>query len=158
MGPRTPPRVPRNLCTYDKPDGDHRGSSRRDQPGYAVDRFGAPAAKTTYRVGPNAQAILDFGLERATEAVAAAGASRVERVPLIAPAGFHLLGTARMGSDPETSVVNADCAAHDVPNLMVIDGSVFVTAAALNPTSTIQAIALRAADRLIADRHNRETA
>ena len=119
------------------------------------DRFGVPAAKTTYRVGPNAQAILDFGLERATEAFAAAGASRVERVPLIAPAGFHLLGTARMGGDPDSSVINADCVAHDVPNLLVVDGSVFVTAAALNPTSTIQAIALRAADRLIADRHNR---
>jgi choline dehydrogenase-like flavoprotein len=123
-----------------------------------TDRFGIPAAKTSYRVGANTQAILDFGLARANEAFLAAGANRMVSIPLIAPAGFHLLGTARMGGDPETSVVDADCLAHDVPNLMIVDGSVFVTAAALNPTSTIQAIALRAADRLIADRRNRQVA
>ncbi len=55
-----------------------------------------------------------------------------------------------MGADRETSVVDADCVAHDVENLLVVDGSVFVTCGALNPTSTLQAIALRAADRLVA--------
>jgi len=50
-------------------------------------------------------------------------------------------------------VVDATSRAHGCPNLLVLDGSVFVTAAALNPTSTIQALALRAADLLIRDRH-----
>jgi choline dehydrogenase-like flavoprotein len=62
----------------------------------------------------------------------------------------HLLGTCRMGNDREDSVVNADCRSHDVPNLFVCDGSVFPTSAAINPSLTIEAIAARASDRIIA--------
>jgi choline dehydrogenase-like flavoprotein len=69
-------------------------------------------------------------------------------IPLVESAGFHLLGTARMGDDPASSVVDSVGRAHDAPNLWIVDGSVFVTAGALNPTSTIQAIALRSADAL----------
>jgi len=58
------------------------------------------------------------------------------------------MGTARMGRDPETSVVNEWGRCHDVRNLFVIDGSIFVTAAAVNPTNTIQALALYVADRI----------
>ena len=54
----------------------------------------------------------------------------------------HHLGTARMGDDPATSVVDRWCMTHDVPNLGIVDGSVFVTAGAVNPTSTIGALAL----------------
>jgi choline dehydrogenase-like flavoprotein len=64
---------------------------------------------------------------------------------IIAPA-FHLLGTARMGNDPRTSVVNAQHQAHDVSNLFIVDGSSFTTGAAVNPTSTIGALALRCAE------------
>jgi choline dehydrogenase-like flavoprotein len=122
------------------------------------DPFGLPAPKIHYRVGANTQAMLDFGLKRATEAFQAAGAKRTIAQGLVEYAGFHLLGTARMGTDPATSVVNAECQTHDVPNLYIIDGSVFVTAAALNPTSTIQAIALRAATRLADQRRTRVAA
>ena len=66
--------------------------------------------------------------------------------------GWHLLGTARMGTDPETSVVDGFCRSHDVPNLFVIDGSVFVTSTGVNPTATIMAVALRAM-RHLADHH-----
>jgi choline dehydrogenase-like flavoprotein len=55
-----------------------------------------------------------------------------------------------MGSDPRTSVVNADHRAHDVPNLFVVDGSNFVTSGRGQPTMTIQALAFRAADRITA--------
>ncbi len=64
-------------------------------------------------------------------------------------AGWHLLGTARMGDDPATSVVDRWGRAHDVDNLYVVDGSVFVTAGGVNPTNTIQSLALRFADRLV---------
>jgi choline dehydrogenase-like flavoprotein len=60
----------------------------------------------------------------------------------------HLNGTARMGSDPRTSVVDADCRSWDVRNLWVCDGSVFPTVGGVNPSLTIQAIALRTADRI----------
>jgi choline dehydrogenase-like flavoprotein len=56
------------------------------------------------------------------------------------------MGTARMGDDPAASVVDRWGRAHDVPNLFIVDGSVFVNCASINPTSTIQALALRTAD------------
>ncbi len=51
-----------------------------------------------------------------------------------------------MGDDPGGSVVDSWGRAHDVENLFVIDGSTFVTSAGVNPTPTIQALALRTAD------------
>jgi choline dehydrogenase-like flavoprotein len=60
----------------------------------------------------------------------------------------HMLGTCRMGRDPAASVVNADCRAHEVPNLFICDGSVFPTSTAVNPSLTIEAIAARTADRI----------
>lgn len=50
-----------------------------------------------------------------------------------------------MGADPKTSLVNAFCRAHDVPNLYVVDGSVFPSASEKNPTHTIMALAARTA-------------
>ncbi len=58
------------------------------------------------------------------------------------------MGTARMGTDPERSVVNEWGRSHDVKNLFIVDGSIFVTAGAVNPTSTIQALALYVADAM----------
>ena len=113
-----------------------------------VDGNGIPAPKITYRVSENSQKMLDHGIARAKEALSAAGAKEIVVDPLLRMAGWHLMGTARMGTDPETSVVNAWGRCHDVKNLFVIDGSVFVTAAAVNPTSTIQAIALYVADAI----------
>ena len=60
----------------------------------------------------------------------------------------HLNGTARMGDDPRTSVVDADCRSWDIPNLWICDGSVFPTVGGANPSLTIQAIACRTADRI----------
>jgi choline dehydrogenase-like flavoprotein len=117
-----------------------------------VDSDGIPAPALHYRVSGNSKAILAFGMDRAAEALQEAGASAIIRRPLVNPTGFHLLGTARMGDDPQRSVVDRWCRSHDVPNVYVVDGSVFVTAAAVNPTSTIQALALRAADAIIRSR------
>ena len=64
----------------------------------------------------------------------------------------HLLGTARMGTDPATSVCDPWGRTHDVPNLFVVDGSLFVTAGGLNPTSTICALALRTAEHIATPR------
>ena len=66
--------------------------------------------------------------------------------PLVHPAGWHLLGTARMGTNGGNSVVDGYGRCHDVKNLFIIDGSIFVTAGAVNPTSTIQALALYIAE------------
>jgi len=90
--------------------------------------------------------MLSHGVERAKEVMEAAGAKEVLSSPLRRNAGWHLLGTARMGDNPDRSVVDRWGRAHDVPNLFIIDGSVFVTGACINPTPTIQALALRTAD------------
>lgn len=118
-----------------------------------VDASGVPVPRLRYRVDDNARRMLDHGLDRSEEVLREAGAREVVRVPLMAAAGFHLMGTARMGDDPARSVVDRWGQAHDVANLFVVDGSVFVTSAAVNPTPTIQALALRTADRILATRH-----
>ena len=66
--------------------------------------------------------------------------------------GAHLLGTARMGDDPRTSVVDRFHRAHDVPNLFIVDGSVFPTSLGVNPQLTIMALAWRTSDYIIAQR------
>jgi glucose dehydrogenase len=57
----------------------------------------------------------------------------------------HIMGTCRMGSDPKFSVVDAQCRTHDHPNLFIVGSSVFPTVGSPNPTLTIAALALRAA-------------
>jgi choline dehydrogenase-like flavoprotein len=78
-----------------------------------------------------------------TEAHLAAGAVKTIQVTEMPGEPGHLLGTARMGNDPATSVVDALGRAHDVSNLFIADGSIFVTSGSANPTSTIAALALR---------------
>jgi choline dehydrogenase-like flavoprotein len=92
--------------------------------------------------------MLAHGVERGREVLKAAGAVETIADPLMRQAGWHLMGTARMGTDPKRSVVNEWGRSHDVKNLFIIDGSIFVTAAGVNPTSTIQALALYVADSI----------
>jgi choline dehydrogenase-like flavoprotein len=65
---------------------------------------------------------------------------------------IHELGGIRMGSDPKTSALNANCQAHDCKNLFVADGGPFVTQADKNPTWTILALAWRTADYIAQQR------
>jgi choline dehydrogenase-like flavoprotein len=61
----------------------------------------------------------------------------------------HQAGTARFGTDPETSVLNTDCRAHEVDNLYVVDTSVFPSIGAVNPALTAMANSLRVGDHLL---------
>jgi choline dehydrogenase-like flavoprotein len=74
------------------------------------------------------------------------------------PSGFasHEVGTVRMGKDPKTSVLNSFCQAHDVKNVFVTDGSAFTTSSEKNPTLTIMALSLRAADHIREQRRRGE--
>lgn len=119
-----------------------------------VDSNGIPAPKIFYTVSRNTRNLLDHGIRNAEKVLEAAGAHRTETNPILRGGGWHLMGTARMGDDPERSVVDRNCQAHDVDNLFIIDGSVFVTSGAVNPTPTIQAIALLAADYIINERQD----
>ena len=69
----------------------------------------------------------------------------------IQPGGkiIHEVGTARMGANPKTSVLNGYCQAHDVENLFVTDGAPLVTNPVKNPTLTIMALSWRASEHLL---------
>ncbi len=115
------------------------------------DSDGIPAPRISYRLSANTRAMLRHGADRAREALYAAGAVRIlsgDPEHVWWRAGWHQMGTCRMGNDPKTSVVNGWGRCHDVKNLFIVDGSIFVTSGAVNPTSTIQALALLVGDRI----------
>jgi choline dehydrogenase-like flavoprotein len=130
-----------------------------------TDSDGLPAPRLNYRMSENTERKAKFTLERMREAQEASGAAKTViatgAAQSFASAGTassgdysvfgsgHLLGTARMGDDPATSVVDRFGACHDVPNLHIVDGSVMVTGGAMNPTATIAALALRTARHLV---------
>ena len=113
-----------------------------------TDGDGIPAPRIVYTLSENSRKQLDHGLARAEEVLRAAGARAVDTTPLLRTAGWHLMGTARMGADPRRSVVDPHGRCHEVTNLYIVDGSILVTGGAVNPTSTIQALALRIADNI----------
>jgi choline dehydrogenase-like flavoprotein len=119
-----------------------------------TDSDGIPAPKVVYRLSDNSRRMLAFHIARATESLLAAGAYETVVAPQIRQTGWHLLGTAKMGDDPATSVVDGWGRSHDIANLYIIDGSVWPTSAGMNPTATIAALALRFADHLVEERRN----
>ncbi len=112
------------------------------------DSDGIPAPRITYRLSDNTRKMLDYSVARGVEILEAAGARDITTKVPLSYAGWHLMGTARMGTDPERSVVNEWGRSHDVRNLFIVDGSLFVTSGGVNPTSTIQALALYVADQI----------
>ena len=133
-----------SVCVEDLPDPENRILLSPT----LADDDGVPAPRIVYRLSDNSRALIGHGTARSAQLLRAAGAVHVETTPLVGPAGFHLMGTAVMGRDAATSVVDPFGRCHDVPNLFVVDSSVFVTASSLNPTATSQAFALRAADHM----------
>lgn len=120
-----------------------------------TDGDGLPLTTLHYTVSDNSLRILEQGTHRALELLREAGAREVMINHLLSQSGFHLLGTTRMGGDAATSVVDEWGRAHDVENLFVVDGATFPTSASVNPTSTIQALALRTGHHIVdeLDRH-----
>ena len=111
-----------------------------------TDAHGIPAPEISYTLSENSRRMLDHAVARGSEVLEAAGAVDIMTESPISVGGWHLMGTARMGTDPATSVVNPWGRCHDVRNLFVVDGSIFVTSAGVNPTRTIQALSLYIAD------------
>ena len=117
-----------------------------------TDAHGIAAPKVLYKLSENSARQMAHAVANGERVLRAAGAHTVMSTPLLRGGGWHLMGTARMGDDPARSVVDRNGQAHDVDNLYVVDGSVFVTGGAVNPTPTIQAIALRIADHIRTER------
>jgi choline dehydrogenase-like flavoprotein len=112
------------------------------------DSHGIPAPKIDYTMSENTRRMMEHGIARASEVLATAGARDIGCSRTLLNSPGHLLGTARMGLDPSRSVVNEWGRCHDVKNLFIVDGSIWVTSGGVNPTSTIQALALYIADNI----------
>jgi choline dehydrogenase-like flavoprotein len=113
------------------------------------DRWGRPSLRITYKDHEDDMAIAKYLRDRSVEILEAAGAREVWPEPLAyTQGGAHLLGTCRMGDDPQTSVIDKYHRSHDVPNLFLCDGSSMVTSGRGQPTMTIMALAFRAAEHI----------
>ena len=110
-----------------------------------TDRFGIPIAHVSFNLHDNDKKLIRAAKEKTMDVMWAAGATEVVQEARYA----HLVGGARMGRDPATSVVDGFGRTHDIPNLFVCDGSVLPTQGSANPGLTIQALAARTADYLV---------
>jgi len=134
-------------------------TSSLPQPGNSIsldpdlkDAWGLPALRVTFDYHPDDVATMQWSLTKQIEILDAAGAKKTWTSGIALTDNMpsnHLMGTCRMGNDPQQSVVDRNNRAHDIPNLLIADGSSFVTAARQQPTATIQALAYRAADYAI---------
>jgi choline dehydrogenase-like flavoprotein len=124
--------------------------NRVDLDDSVVDAWGLPVARITLSPHENDLAQGRFLVDRCGDILEAAGGKDVTRVYAEKVTGncSHQHGTARMGDDPETSVTDRNCRAHEVDNLYVVDGSPFPTATGANPTLTIMANAWRVAEHI----------
>jgi len=115
---------------------------------HAKDRFGIPQVKFHFVYGPNEQAIKQDIVREASSMLKAAGAVQIMDYNRQTPGGLaiHEMGTARMGRDPETSILNGFNQAHDVKNLFVTDGACMTSSSCVNPSITFMALTARAAD------------
>jgi choline dehydrogenase-like flavoprotein len=116
-----------------------------------VDAWGIPALRISADWSDNEKKLWHDGREQAVEMLKAAGATDVSMTGQFSIPGFciHEVGTARMGNDPKTSVLNKYNQAHDVENIFVTDGAAWVSSGCQNPTLTMMAITVRACDYIL---------
>jgi choline dehydrogenase-like flavoprotein len=118
-----------------------------------LDRFGQPLPRVHLNYEQNDIAMAQDMVETCEEIIRAGGGEvlstpgKVTASKLVIDSN-HWVGTARMGSDPKTSVVNSDCQSHEIPNLFIGDASVFAAYPEKNPTLTNIALSWRMSDRL----------
>jgi choline dehydrogenase-like flavoprotein len=119
-----------------------------------VDTFGIPVIKITMSWGENERKMIPIMAQTAAEMMEAAGAKNVFpfQVPNRVPGyGIHEMGTARMGNDPRTSVLNRWNQVWDAQNVFVTDGSAMVSSACVNPSLTYMALTARAVDHAVGE-------
>jgi len=117
-----------------------------------VDAWGIPVLKIHCKWRENELAIQKDMAIAGAETLAAAGARDIEPFTDEEPPGFsiHEMGTARMGRDPKTSVLNAHNQSHDIKNLFITDGGAMVSSSCVNPSLTYMALTARACDYAVA--------
>jgi len=128
-----------------------------------IDQWGIPVLRFHWKWSDNEIKMAKDMQETFRSIVEAAGGTYLTKASPDGPRPYgiedggviiHEIGTARMGNNPKTSVLNSNCQAHDVKNLFVTDGAPFVTNADKNPTLTIMALSWRASEYLLAQAKN----
>jgi choline dehydrogenase-like flavoprotein len=116
-----------------------------------VDAWGIPILKINMEWSDNEKKLWHDGRAEAAAMLEAAGAKNITLTGQFSTPGFciHEVGTARMGNDPKTSVLNRYCQSHDVENLFVTDGAAWVSIGCANPTLTMMALTVRACDYIV---------
>lgn len=111
------------------------------------DEWGIPILKIDCEFRENEHAMLEAMAADAVEMMEAVGMTNIQSgfKALTPGLGIHEMGTARMGHDPATSVLNKHNQAHEVPNLFVTDGACMTSSACQNPSLTYMALTARAA-------------
>ncbi len=118
----------------------------RDQSG-----LGLPVLRITYDMRANEQRLADWMEGQAEVILERMGASKTWRGPRFTGVGSsHDLGGCRFGTDPTTTVLNTTLQVHDTPGLYVFGGAAFPSCPGINPTLTIWALCLHAAEQLVA--------
>jgi len=112
------------------------------------DKWGLPLLKIEMEFGENEKAMRDDMINDAKEMLGAGDPEWVVEIndPSVPGMTIHEMGTARMGSDPKTSVLNKFNQCHDAPNVFVTDGACMVSTACQNPSLTYMALTARACD------------
>jgi choline dehydrogenase-like flavoprotein len=126
------------------PNPENRMELNKDK----LDAWGIPTMKISHKWRQNEMALFKDAQITAAEMLEAAGAKdiTVRATPSAPGEGIHEMGSARMGRDPKTSVLNQWNQAHDVKNLFLTDGSFMVSSACQNPSLTYMAMTARACD------------
>ena len=116
-----------------------------------VDAWGIPALRIHCAWSENELTMLRDMAVTAAEMLEAGGATDIETFVEDNPPGLtiHEMGTARMGRDPRTSVLNAQNQMHDVANVFVTDGAAMASSACQNPSLTYMALTARACDAAV---------
>jgi choline dehydrogenase-like flavoprotein len=138
------------MVLHDMPQ--HR--NRVDLDDSVLDAWGLPVARITLKPHQNDLDQGRFLINRGADVLEASGAKTISKVYADRITGncSHQHGTARMGDDPDTSVLDRWCRAHESRNLYAVDGAPFPTATGANPTLTIMANAWRVADHIVSTR------
>jgi choline dehydrogenase-like flavoprotein len=145
-----------NLYSIDFHAEQYPNASSRVLLGEELDALGLPRIKIDWRYLPQDVDTVSRALAMLAEDFAASGVGKIDYDPASVEMemtrygayGGHHIGTARMGNDPRTSVVDANCRVHALSNLFIAGSAVFATSSQANPTLTIVALASRLAAHL----------
>jgi choline dehydrogenase-like flavoprotein len=114
-----------------------------------TDDHGNPVPDISWSIGSHAMETMEYAREIQNRILDEFDATVLSKSDLSEPRkAAHKMGTTRMGTDPDTSVVDPTLRTHDLDNLFIASSSTFVTGGAMNPTLTIAALALKVADHI----------